>query len=382
MLRFFILTKNFALNIIFTMNVINDYIDNYLIKEKGIPYLDVLVKNGHDTIYRHYQNKNGNATGKELLYMYSCSKVVTAVATMACVERGIISLDDKVSKYLPEFENSYRLVNGQKIKTKPVTIKHLITMSSGLDYNFNSPFVKQKFIQNPFATAREIANEIIKMPLHFEPGDKFMYGLSHDVLGGVIESATNSRFSDFVADEIFKPLNMKHSTFKFLEGDFEDLYHAVDGVIEPYPYEQEKWANHKTYDGGGGGLKSTVEDCSLLLETLACGGISSNGYKLIKPETIALMTVENTKVLSVKNNYTCVEGKEYGYGLGVRVRKIDTPWGLKQKEFGWDGAAGSYALVDPNTGVSVTMGMHVRNWPQVFSGEHLKLVEMIYKNLL
>ena len=364
------------------MDVIKDYIDNYLIKEKGIPYFDILVKKGHETIYRHYQNKNGNATGKELLYMYSCSKVVTAVATMMCVERGIISLDDKVSKYIPEFENAYTLVDGQKVKTKPVTIKHLITMSSGLDYNFNSPYVKQKFLQNPFATAREIANEIIKMPLNFQPGDKFMYGLSHDVLGGVIEVATGSRYSDFVSNEIFKPLNMKRSTFKFLEGDFEDLYHAVDGVIEPYPYEQEKWANHKTYDGGGGGLKSTVEDYSLFLETLASGGISSNGYQLIKPETIALMTVETTKELSVKNNYTCVQGTDYGYGLGVRVRKLDTPWGLKQKEFGWDGAAGSYALVDPNTGVSVTMGMHVRNWPQVFRGEHLKLVEMVYKNLL
>ncbi len=363
-------------------DIIKNYVDNVIINQKKIPYIDILVKKGHETIYRYYQNQNGNATGKEKLYMYSCSKVVTAVATMMLVERGIISLEDKVSKYIPEFENSYLLENEQKVKSKPITVRHLITMSSGIDYNFNSRYIKQKFLSNPFSTAREIAGEIIKMPLHFQPGDKFMYGLSHDVLGGVIEAVTGSRFSDFVENEIFRPLNMKHSTFRLSEGGFEPLYHSVDGVVQPYPYPQERWANHKTYDGGGGGLKSTVEDFSLLLETLASGGISSNGYKLIDKSTIDMMTVENTNELSVKNNYTCVQGKDYGYGLGVRVRKLDTAWGLKRKEFGWDGAAGSYALVDPNTKISITMGMHVRNWPEVFSGEHLKLVEMIYTNLL
>ncbi len=364
------------------MDLIKNYIDQVVIKERNIPYFDVLVKKGHDTIYRYYQNASGTATGKEKLYMYSCSKVITAVATMMLVERGVISLDDKVSKYIPEFENSHLIIDDKKVNSSPITIKHLITMSSGIDYNFNSPFVKQKFAQNPFSTAREIAGEIIKMPLHFNPGDKFMYGLSHDVLGGVIEVVTGNRFSDFAENEIFKPLNMKHSTFKYCEGGFEPLYHAVDGVVLPYPYEQEKWANHLTYDGGGGGLKSTVEDYSLFLETLASGGVSKNGYNLIKPQTIEMMTVETTNELSVKNNYTCVQGTDYGYGLGVRVRKLDTPWGLKRKEFGWDGAAGSYAMVDPNTNVSITMGMHVRNWPNVFRGEHLKLVEMIYNEYI
>ena len=364
------------------VDIIKNYVDNVVIKEKGIPYFDILVKKGHDIVYRYFNNKNGDATGDEKLYMYSCSKVITAVATMMLVERGVLSLEDKVSKYIPEFENSYQLIDDKKIKTPPITIKHLITMSSGIDYNFNSPYVKQKFIDNPNATAKDIAGEIIKMPLHFNPGDKFMYGLSHDILGGVIESATGLRYSDFTQKEIFDPLEMENSTFKFSEGGFEDLYHAVDGKVLPYPYPQEKWANHPTYDGGGGGLKSTVEDYSKLLETLACGGISKDGYRIIKPETLALMTIETTKELSVKNNYTCVQGTDYGYGLGVRVRKLDTPWGLKQKEFGWDGAAGSYAMVDPNTNVSITMGMHVRNWPNVFRGEHLKIVEMVYKNLI
>lgn len=362
---------------------LTNYIDNFIIKEKGIPYIDVLVKKEHDTIYRHYQNQSGTASGKEKLFMYSCSKVITAVATMILVERGIISLDDKVSKYIPEFENSYLIINGNKVKSQPVTIRHLITMSSGLDYNFNSTFIKKKFLDNPFSTAGEIAGEIIKSPLNFQPGEKFMYGLSHDVLGGLIEKVTKSRYSDFVNETIFKPLGMNHSTFRCVMGDdFEPLYHSVNGEILPFDREQEKWANHKTYDGAGGGLKSTVYDLSLFIETLACNGISKNGYKLIKPETLDLMAVDTIKELSVKNNYTCVQGTDYGYGLGVRVRKVSTPWGLDKGEFGWDGAAGSYTLVDRKNNISITMGMHVRNWPEVFNGEHLKIVEMIYNEVI
>ena len=361
---------------------LTNYIDNFIIKEKGIPYIDVLVKKGHTTLYRHYQNKNGTATGKEQLYMYSCSKVVTAVSTMMLVERGVLSLDDKVSKFIPDFENSYIIVNGEKVKSKPITIKHLLTMSSGIDYNFNSQYIKKKFLDNPFATASEIAGEVIKSPIHFEPGEKFMYGLSHDVLGGIIEKVTSSRYSDFVYENIFKPLNMKHSTFKYLCDGFEPLYHSINGEIQPFNREQEKWANHKTYDGGGGSLKSTVEDLSLFIETLANNGVSANGHKLINAETLDLMAVDTIKELSVKNNYTCVQGTDYGYGLGVRVRKVDTPWGLEKGEFGWDGAAGSYTLVDRKNNISITMGMHVRNWPEVFIGEHLKIVEMIYNEII
>ncbi len=365
------------------VHIIKNYVDDVIINQKKIPYFDILVKKGHDTVYRYFNNLDGNATGKEKLYMYSCSKVITAVATMMLIERGVIRLEDEVSKYLPSFNNTFLIKNGEKVKNKnPVTIKHLLTMSSGLDYNFNSKFIKQRFIDQPTSTVSDISEEIVKMPLNFEPGEMFKYGLSHDVLGAVIEQISNMRFSDFIEREIFTPLSMKNSSFKFDDKGFEPLYYCHNGDILPFNFEQEKWANHPTYDGGGGGLKSTVEDYSKFLEVLANGGKTQSGFSLIKPETLNLMTIETTKQLSVENTYTCVQGKDYGYGLGVRVRTIDTPWGLTKKEFGWDGAAGSYAMVDPNKNVSITIGMHIRNWPEVFSGEHLKIVEMVYKTLI
>ena len=76
-----------------------------------------------------------------------------------------------------------------------------------------------------------------------------------------------------------------------------------------------------------------------------------------------------------------MQGVDYGYGLGVRVRKVDTEWGLKQGEFGWDGAAGCYVMIDPVRKVSVFMSMNVLVWPKVFQGKHLEVVKAIYENL-
>ena len=85
--------------------------------------------------------------------------------------------------------------------------------------------------------------------------------------------------------------------------------------------------------------------------------------------------------MAVNNNFTCVQGGDYGYGYGVRVRMKPTAWGLPAGEYGWDGAAGTYLMVDPVNRISVVIGMHVRNWPYCFRHEHLNLVKEIYLGL-
>ena len=238
-----------------------DYVDNVIIKEKGIPYFDISVTKGGKEVFRHFNNLSGNSLGNEKLYMYSCSKVITATATMMLVERGVLSLDDEVSKYLPCFNNAYLLNSGEKVKPKKaITIKHLLTMSAGLDYYFEKEDIENAFIKNPNSTTLDIMQEIVKAPLNFEPGEKFCYSLCHDVLGAVIEVASGLKFSDFICENIFKPLGMTNSTFKRDNLNFEKLYYASNGKVIPFPYEEVRWANSPCYESGGGGLKSTVED--------------------------------------------------------------------------------------------------------------------------
>ncbi len=124
---------------------------------------------------------------------------------------------------------------------------------------------------------------------------------------------------------------------------------------------------------------STVEDYAVFADALACDGIAANGYQVIDTKTLKEVRSEQISALAVNNNFTCVQGDEYGYGLGVRVRKVDTDWGLKIGEYGWDGAAGAYLLVDPQRQISVTMGKHLREWHNVFVGKHLEIVKHIYQ---
>ena len=100
---------------------------------------------------------------------------------------------------------------------------------------------------------------------------------------------------------------------------------------------------------------------------------------MLREETVEKIRSIQVQGVSFQNSFTCVQGDEYGYGLGVRVRKKPTSWGLAEGEFGWDGAAGSYVMIDPQRQVSVFIGMHVRNWPEVFTEKHLQIVESIYQ---
>ena len=86
--------------------------------------------------------------------------------------------------------------------------------------------------------------------------------------------------------------------------------------------------------------------------------------------------------VNLECTYTCVQGKDYGYGLGVRVRTTPLECGIPKGEFGWDGAAGSYVLVDTDNNISITMGMNILDWPKIFKGEHLAIAKLIYEDLI
>jgi CubicO group peptidase (beta-lactamase class C family) len=182
-----------------------------------------------------------------------------------------------------------------------------------------------------------------------------------------------------VKEVIFAPLQMGQSHFDNSETNIPDIYMAYEnGAVEKIE-EGKILIPTPAYESGGAGLVSTVEDYIRFADALACGGVAANGYQVLKKDALQQLVFGHLKEISVDNGFTCVQGEDYGYGLGVRVRQKTTDWGLSEGEFGWDGAAGSYVMIDPDKKVSVFMGMHLRNWPAVFTGKHLEIVEKIYK---
>ena len=366
-------------------NNVTAYIDK-LIKEKKLPLLDVIVYKDHELLYRHWGAYEGKFNDKDLLCMFSCTKVVTAVSGMRLIEEGKISLDDPVSKYIPAFKDAYTLdENGEK-HPEVITVRHLFTMSSGFDYKLTSPEIL-KIAKEEYDTAGtiDVISQLLKRPLNFAPGKNFLYSLSHDALGALIEAVEGITLAEYMQKNIFEPLGMKNSTMKSAEYVNNP---PVNHDILPDGYEPEKGNSYKhfhptkNYVSGGAGLISTTEDFAIFGDTLASGGTAKNGYRLLRPETIEKMKEIHFLAVDVDNSYTCVQGADYGYGLGVRVRTSPLECGIPKGEFGWDGAAGSYVLVDTDNKISIAMGMNIMNWPVVFRGEHTEIAKLVYEELL
>lgn len=359
-------------------------LDNQIKKvmaDAKIPYLDVCCCKGNDQVYRFISD---GATGKETLAMFSMSKPITSICAMTLIEEGKLSLDDLVEDYLPEIKKAFILKDGVKTPLKnKMTVRHLFTMTAGFNYRTLTPsIIKMKEQTNFTGDLRQFISAFVKEPLEFEPGDRFLYSLCLDVLACVVEVVAGKKFSQVVKERIFEPIEMNNSSFDNSITEFAP-YYLADESGEIISSKVNMWPLlTPNYESGGAGLISTVEDYVKFAKMLANGGVGENGVRVIGEK--ALMEVASPQIdkVSVNNNFTCVQGQDYSYGLGMRVRKIDTDWGLPKGEFGWDGALGSYLLVDPKNNVSIVMGMHLGNWVKVFKTGHLQIVEQIYKELV
>ena len=352
--------------------------------ESGVPYLDVSVYRRHENAFRYLSGEG--VTGKELYYMYSCSKPVTVTAAMQLIERGLLSLDDAVEKYLPEIKDAFIIENGERVTVgDKIKISHLFTMTAGFSYQLKNDAVEEMLKdKGESARLRDYIAPLVKSPLLFYPGARFEYSLCHDILAAVIETVSGVRFSRYVNENIFAPLKMTHSLFdnSEREEDMAPLYMASgDGKVEK-SNEKKILIPNKGYESGGAGLVSTVEDYARFADALASGGVSRDGVRILKEESVKAFTREYIANLFVDSGYTCWQGEDYGYGLGMRVRTKKTDYNLPVGEFGWDGAAGAFLLVDPVNEISVVIGMHVRGWPTVFKGKYLEIVKHIYEKLL
>lgn len=353
---------------------------NNMFAELKIPYFEIKVFKHYEKIFE-YTIKPEAWVDKNKLYMYSCTKPLTAVCVMQLIETGKLSLDDYLVQYVPSFRDAFYIDDqGEKhVVGASITIRHLMTMSAGLDYDLHTPAIEALYRDGANPTTAEIVDAIAETPLSFLPGTQFQYSLCLDVMARVVEVVSQMRFSDYVQKYVFAPLGMTASGFR--DNDPERMipqYRVKKGNIEPCLTGNEMVRSVR-FDSGGAGLVSTVADYAKLGVALANRGMTKDGYRLLMPESIEAMRGPEIQVMHIENGFTCAQGDAYSYGLGVRTRIVPTDFGLGIGEFGWDGAAGSYLMVDPHKNISVVMGMHLLGWPGLFLCKHLEIVEQIYK---
>lgn len=372
-----------------------EQIDRFLdgMPSRGLPACSFLVTHKGKTVYNHSAGyadvaKTKPASPDDLYWVCSITKVTTCVAAMQLVESGKLRLDDPVSKYLPAFaELSVRGEDKKSVfPAKTVlTVEHLFTMTGGFNYKINSEPLLQA-CANRSASTQEVVNALAKTPLDFEPGTHFQYSLCHDILAAVVEVISGMRFADYVKRKILDPLEMKDTGFHLpleLEPRMTAMYRYRHGIFKSEPIEcSNRYCLTDNYDSGGAGLYTSPADQIKLMTALACGGKASDGTVILRPETIAMMG-ENRLCESALADF--MPYRLYGYGWGLCGRAHVNPnislSPTAPGEFGWDGATGSFALVDPTNEIAMYFGLHIFNCLYSYYNVHGRLRDMVYEIL-
>ncbi len=333
---------------------LNEMLDSFL--EMGIPGYDFILKHHGETIHRRMggytdPNKSIPMRGDEMYYIYSCSKPITCTAAMQLYERGLFKLEDELWHYLPEFKNmTICTPNGIVPAKNKITIKHLFTMTAGLNYNRDAASIKEvREKTNGRCPTREIIRGLAREHLSFEPGTNWQYSLCHDVIVALVEVITGMKFNDYATKNIFNPLGMKNTSY-ILTPELEKRI----ATLYAYNYERKAFDVYPDnfyifgpeYASGGAGCMTTVEDMSLFLEALRTGDT------IIRKDTLKLMTTD------MLNNQTrpAYWKPQYGYGLGMRC---PNPTISDKSDFGWGGAAGAWLGIDWKNDYTAYYAQHV-----------------------
>lgn len=316
----------------------------YADKEKEIPMR-------RDTIFR----------------MFSMTKPITAAAVMVLAERGDIDLRDPVSRYLPYFA-------GQKVWTpsgrvvpaeRDSTIWDMLHMLSGIPYpDPNSEPGRQmdrifreligRREKGERVDTQEYLKRIAQVPLLFQPGTRWMYGLSADVLGGVIEAVSGRRFGEFLEEELFRPLGMKDTGFfvpqeKKCRFARNYIWNEEAGGLAPYEDSHigEYYGEDVAFESGGAGLVSTIDDYSHFAQMMVQKG-EYNGKRILGKKTVEFMAQDHLSAAQKVNyNWDSVLGYGYGCLMRVLVDQAGACSNASPGEFGWDGWTGNYVAMDP-----------------------------------
>ena len=301
-----------------------------------------------------------------IIRLFSMTKPVTAVAVMILVERGLIDLHDPIAYYLPEFWETKVWQDGEEVALcRPITVWDCMNMTTGIPYPGEGSEPERRMaklfgelvnrrLAGEKVTTRDYAREIAKIPTCFQPGEKWMYGLSADILGAVVEAVSGMTYGEFLKKEIFEPLDMKDTGF-FVPEEKKDrfaqiyLYDQKQGEIAPSLdcHLAVYYGEDVAFESGGAGLVSTLDDYAHFAVMLSGDG-SYNGKRILGSRTVAFMRKDALSPAQKENCYwNAVDG--FGYGCLMRTLLDPVTEGVLGNEgaFGWDGWTGNFVVMDP-----------------------------------
>jgi CubicO group peptidase (beta-lactamase class C family) len=339
-------------------SVVNDYINRDCFPGAVV----FIARHGKIVYYKSFGMRDPETQDwmkkDDIFRIASMTKALASVATMMLYEEGYFLLDDPISKFIPEFKNPQVLVKLNpdltyvaRSASKEITIRHLLTHTSGIGYPFIDSDVSALYKKNNIPDGFLITNTVLKdaipalgrMPLLHDPGEKFTYGLNCDVLGYLVEVITGKTFNEFLREELFGPLGMEDACFYLTDekaGRLVPVYANTDKGLkrsneEGYEYPVK---GPKSYFSGGAGVSCTILDYARFMQMMINGG-SYNGHQILGRKTIDLMTMNQVGDLYGEG--------AFGLGFGLVTEATEHQILSSGGNYSWGGYFSTTFWMDP-----------------------------------
>jgi methyl acetate hydrolase len=329
-----------------------------------------LATDGKDKVYegtfgrRSLQNGSAAMTVDTVFWVASMTKAVTSVAVMQLVEQGRLDLDSPLGEVMPELAEPKVLTgfddDGEprlRPAASPITLRALLTHTAGFSYDIWNAATGRYMAHAGIPGIISCENAALRIPLAFDPGDRWEYGINIDWVGKTVEKVSGQTLEEYFRERIFAPLGMSDTGFVIGDDQRRRLagMHArtPDGSLEPIPFELPQAPE---FFMGGGGLYSTGPDYLTFVAMLLNGG-SLDGATVLRPETVREMTknqigdleveVLRTAIPEHSNDAEFFPGMVKKFGLGFLINTDDAPSGRSAGSLAWAGLANTYYWVDP-----------------------------------
>jgi CubicO group peptidase (beta-lactamase class C family) len=308
-------------------------------------------------------------TADTVFWIASMTKAITSAAAMQLVEQGRLALDSPIASVLPELASPQVLegfdASGEpKLRParRPITLRHLITHTAGFVYDIWSPEIGRYMEKRSIPGIISCEDAALALPLIFDPGDEWDYGINIDWVGKAVERVSGQVLGDFFAEHLFGPIGMNDTGFKLTPEHRARLAamhaRAPDGTLAPIPFELPQ---EPEFQMGGGGLYGTAADY-LAFQRLFLSAGGADGRQVLSPQTVRLMS-ENaigdlnvqplkTVVPAYSNDAEFFPGMVKKWALGFMISTAQVPGGRSPGSLAWAGLGNTYFWIDPAKGIA------------------------------
>ncbi len=354
---------------------------NYIAPGKIAGCQVAVARHGHLAYFRslgHMDREGGKAMTDDAIFrIYSMTKPITSVALMSLYERGYFQLNDPVSRFFPSWKNQRVWVSGSgdamvtEAPARPLSMRDMLCHTGGLTYGaalvalgapdeghpVDQVYAKVGVRRSPGETLMDFMEKLAQVPLRYQPGERWMYSLSTDVCGALVEKISGQSFDRYLEEHIFGPLGMVDTAFQVAP-------EKVDRFCANYRRGPDKslqlldapatsdYLARPTFHSGGGGLVSTTDDYLRFCEMLRRGG-ELDGARVLGPRTIDLMRRNHlkdgrdlTEMAIGGFSETANEGVGFGLGFAMTLDSVKNGT-LGQGDYYWGGAASTIFWIDP-----------------------------------